>query len=377
MKRTADQAFAAEFGTSGQKFMPSDPKAYYAQWCKSMKMAASSGASACGSSSVMGDTMSVGLTSISADRDGLIATLEESSAHKCVELLRGKVDTINPVAAVAGLMVMATKSSIKLREELMKLATVKNLHNRVTKMIKDPNNFLYKQPLRTVIRACYAVGKMVGEKCEDKALFDVAIKKTTEQPLKMWSADELSQMLWAMAKAEVIAQDKHRAFVDKVVTEIISYSRVKEFSVQSIVDLCWAISKARYFEVHESPTVRQGHDDQELFEAIAKRVQDNKEDFTAVQAAELACHYGRIGIKLPDFMDALSQRIMAKQKDISDERLAATITVYRKFMLPLKDPAQGFRTMAVVVKGDFVRPSDKPKKKKQEFDKPVALFSTR
>jgi len=51
--------------------------------------------------------------------------------------------------------------------------------------------------------------------------------------------------------------------------------------------------------------------------------------------------------------------------------MAKVVKAYARFAIPLREKAQGFRHVAVVSKGDFVRPSEKPKgRKKFSYDKP-------
>merc|ERR1719293_147977 len=91
--------------------------------------------------------------------------------------------------------------------------------------------------------------------------------------------------------------------------------------------------------------------------------------------AELAHTHAMVGIRNEALFKAMCPRIIARQKELNDKAMGRVIKAYTRFMIPLKEEAQGFRTMAVVAKGDFQRPSEKPKRTtKQDFDKPQPLF---
>merc|ERR1711971_90730 len=86
--------------------------------------------------------------------------------------------------------------------------------------------------------------------------------------------------------------------------------------------------------------------------------------------AEIVHTHHEIGLMNEELFKAICPRIIAKKGDLREDVMAKVINAYTRFMVPLTDKPQGFRTMAVVQKGDFVRPSDKPKKKKTIYDHP-------
>merc|ERR1712224_756741 len=101
---------------------------------------------------------------------------------------------------------------------------------------------------------------------------------------------------------------KHRDLVDGMAKDVLISRRTKEFSGQCLVDFLWAVAQARYFEHHKAPIVRQGPDDEALFEAFAQHIMKDLDPFTAVQCAEIACHYSRIGIRHKELFAALSPK---------------------------------------------------------------------
>merc|ERR1719235_2855732 len=78
--------------------------------------------------------------------------------------------------------------------------------------------------------------------------------------------------------------------------------------------------------------------------------------------ADVAHVHAQAGVRDEKLFKAICPRIMAKQKELDEKAMGRCIKAYARFMIPLREEAQGFRTMAVVAKGDFIRPSDKPKK---------------
>merc|ERR1711879_304619 len=93
--------------------------------------------------------------------------------------------------------------------------------------------------------------------------------------------------------------------------------------------------------------------------------------------AELIHSHNETGIKNESLFGTCAPRIIAKQKELNEKSMGKVIKAYTRFMIPLREEQQGFRTMAIVAKGDFIRPSEKPKRgsRKQNFDHPVALYA--
>merc|ERR1712110_263079 len=107
----------------------------------------------------------------------------------------------------------------------------------------------------------------------------------------------------------------------------------------------------------------------------AKRITAEIDTVGVWELANLAHIHAEIGIRNEALFKTMCPSIIAKKKDINEDMMAKVIKAYTRFMIPLREEQQGFRTMAVVAKGDFVRPSEKPKREgKKTFDKPVALY---
>merc|ERR1712064_196805 len=104
-------------------------------------------------------------------------------------------------------------------------------------------------------------------------------------------------------------------------------------------------------------TGREGRtetNDETLFKIAAKRVCDELSGFDVRLLAELAHTHAEIGIKNEGLFKTISVKILAKQKDLKEDVMGRAIKAYARFMIPLTEEKQGFRTMAVVQKGDFI-----------------------
>eukprot|EP00746_Dinoflagellata_sp_MGD_P008088 gnl/MRDRNA2_/MRDRNA2_116128_c0_seq1.p1 gnl/MRDRNA2_/MRDRNA2_116128_c0~~gnl/MRDRNA2_/MRDRNA2_116128_c0_seq1.p1 ORF type:complete len:438 (-),score=98.99 gnl/MRDRNA2_/MRDRNA2_116128_c0_seq1:73-1386(-) len=150
----------------------------------------------------------------------------------------------------------------------------------------------------------------------------------------------------------------------------------KAMTPQALVDLSARISYSRLHRYGEnSPrTVRHAPEDPETFEWIAHQVISSVSSFSGPQLCAVATNFARIGIANKALFEAMAPRILARQKQIGERIMGNAIKAYRKFAFPLAPEKQGWRTIAKVCKGDFQRPSDKPKAAKQTFDKPVPLL---
>merc|ERR1719192_777731 len=118
----------------------------------------------------------------------------------------------------------------------------------------------------------------------------------------------------------------------------------------------------------------QGHDEL-LFKYATDRIMKQIESFHVRLLADIIHTHHELGLKNEAFFACARPRIIARQKELNEKAMGHVIRAYARFMIPLKEESQGFRTMAIVAKGDFMRPSEKPKRTgKKTFDKPVALY---
>lgn len=371
MKRTADVAFpAGSEGAGPAVFQPSgaamlDPKAYFAQW---QNQAAAVG------QAPLPIAPAVGSGAAAIEKTELYKQVESVSAIKCAAIVKEKGHNFTPMVAIQALNTMAAKSSYKLREELLKQPHVKWLCTRIQEIVKQPPHGV---GLEQLAAAVWSLTRFPNEgRGEPTVTLGATARVLGSLQGPSWKADAASKVLWSLAKGEVINQ--HKTVVSQVVQELVRDKgrRVAELSHEGLENLLWAVAKARkHVQKGDHQTVHVEANDELLFAMASKRIQAEVEQMDVRLLAAVAHTHAEIGIKDEVLFKAMTPRIVAKSKDLDEKTMGKCIKAYRMFMLPLKEEQQGFRTMAVVQKGDFIRPSDKPKKTgKRVYDHPQSLY---
>lgn len=360
MKRSAEEAFGGAFQPTGAALM--DPKAYFAQW----QQAATAQA-----------VVAEEKASEFVEKSELQQQLESVSAVKCASIVQEKGQNFSPVVAIEALCTMAKKSSFKLREDLFKQPHVRQLCKRVQEILKAPPA---NMDMFDISRAAEALAKFPDDARGDAAMSVGGVANSLSR-LKSsdWSADSAAKLLWSLArygKAEEIL--KHRQAVTHVVKELVRDKgrRVHDLSYEGLTHILWAVTRARFQKrTGDLQSVHTEDSDNLLFQIAAKRVIDEIDRFPVSLLADIIYTHHEIGIRNERLFRVICPKIVSKQNEIREDQMAKCIKAYARFMIPLKEEAQGFRTMAVVQKGDFLRPSDKPKPQgKKTFDKPQALY---
>lgn len=381
MKRSASEAFAPQVPASGV-FQPGasammDPKAYFAAF----QQASLSGQALAppGTPAAMLAPQAAAASTAPApaeEKSEVHQQVEAASAVRCASIVKDKGANFTTVVAIEALSTMATKSSYKLREELLKQAHVKKLCERVAKVLAAPPSGL---SLETLSRAAWSLVRFPAEVLGAPAttLGPAARLLGAACASGGWPADTASRLLWCLAKAEIILQ--HKQIVSQVVREFTRDlgRRVPELSQEGLVNMLSAIAKARqHTKTGDLGTVRLEANDELFFSYASKRIIAESETMDVRLVADVAHIHAQAGLRDEKLFKAICPRVMAKQKELDEKAMGRCIKAYARFMIPLREEAQGFRTMAVVAKGDFIRPSDKPKKDgKKKYDHPVALYA--
>lgn len=372
MKRTAEEAFAAgpipalpvPFQPSGTALI--DPKEYFQQW-QQVATAQAAAAEAAAAVPKPAPTMS-------HEKSEQELEIVKMSAVRIAAIVKDKGVNFTPAVAIQALYTMATKSSFKLREELIRQSHVKWLLKHIQDIIQQPPANVTLEQLSA---AAWSLIRFPNEALGDaeKTLGATARRLGTLSGTS-WSADTASRVLWSLAKAEVIGH--HKPVVSKVVQELVRDQgrRVAELSHEGLGNMLWAVARARrHLQKGELQVARVEENDETLFQLASKRICKEVGDMDVRILAEIAHTHVEIGIRNKDLFQAMCPRIVAKMKELDEKSAAKVIKAYARFMIPLKEEQQGFRTMAVVQKGDFIRPSDKPKKTgKKTYDHPQALY---
>lgn len=381
MKRSAGEAFAAA-APAGGNFQPSktamlDPKAYFAQFQQAAM--AGQALAAPGTTSPAVAAAASTAPAPSEEKSDVQKQVESASAVKCATIVRDKGANFTTVVAIEALSTMATKSSYKLREELLRQPHVKKLCERVRKTLESPSAGL---SLELLSRAAWCLVRFPDEVIGAPTV-------TLGHLARLLSGDPVSpapntcaQVLVVLAKVQhekkpIIMQ--HKDLVSKVVKEFVKDNgrKIAHLSQESLADMLTAITKSRvYIPLKgQQQTVRLEANDELYFSYASKRIIDEVDTIDGRVVAGVAHVHAEAGVRDEKLFKAICPRIMAKQKELDTKTMGRCIKAYARFMIPLREEAQGFRTMAIVAKGDFIRPSDKPKKTgPKTFDQPVALY---
>lgn len=311
---------------------------------------------------------------VEPEKNEMLEQVQKASAVKVATLLKEQGQNFTSIVAIEALHTMATKSSFKLREELLHQPAVRKLCQRVQALIRSPPSTLTFEHLATAVWSLTRFPEEVHG--EPQSTYGATARSLGNLEGTQWTANGASRVLYSLAKADVI--QKHKEVVSKVVQELVRDQgrRVRELSHEGLVNLLWAVSRARqHVKEGDHKTVHCEANDEELFAIASKIVIAQVEQIDVRLLAELAHTHAQIGIKNVPLFKAMCPRIVSKSKDLDEKTMAKTIQAYRRFMIPLRDEQQGFRTLAIVQKGDFIRPSDKPKHSgPRKYDHPQALY---
>jgi hypothetical protein len=372
MKRTATEAFATAVPASGV-FQPStnamlDPKAYFAQF----QQAATTGQSLAPPGTPTFLAKSAAAVEAKSEFQEQVET---ASAVRCAAIVKEKGANFTTQVAIQALSTMATKSSYKLREELLRQPHVKKLCERVRTLLAAPPSGL---SLELLSRAAWCLVRFPDEVLGTATLTLGPLTRMLESSDISCHADTASRILHCLTKAGIIQPQKH--VVTKVVKELVRDvgRKVAELSHEGLVNMLTSIAASRVHKTAragENESVRCEANDELFFSYASARFIAEHETMDARLLAEVPHVHAMTGIRDEKLFKAICPRIMAKQKELDEKTMGRCIKAYARFMIPLREEAQGFRTMAVVAKGDFIRPSDKPARQgPKKYDHPIALY---
>lgn len=370
MKRTADQAFQP----SNAALI--DPKAYFAQLMQGGAGMAPPGSVPSAASTSKKLAVATPVEEKFQDNKEMMVQLQEASAVKVAAIVKDKGAHFTTTVALEALNTLANKSSWHLRMELVKQAPVRKLLERVKDLIKAPPASLTMDVLMKAAINVMGFGDEVRGDCS--VFIGPTARKigaTRNDDLKL---EPCAKVLHALAKADAINTPENKKLVSKIVGEIVKDKglRMKELSHKTLVEFLWTVARAnRHIKEGDHPTIHSEANDELFFDLAAKRFIKEVDTVDVWELANLAHTHAEIGIRNEELFKAICPRIVAKKKDLKEEMMAKVIKAYCRFMIPLREEQQGFRTMAVVAKGDFIRPSEKPKRQgKRVFEQPLPLY---
>lgn len=295
---------------------------------------------------------------------GTLKLLQEAKQGRdVVAVLKDKVENVGGAILIEGLFQIARKAGFKQRQELTGTATVKRMAERIKHVLKQqpttPAAAAGGQGLGNTVlaKAVLALAKLeLGEKNS----FGFAAKSAQLTPVARWSARSMAHMVWGLARADVI--DKQ--LVTQVVAELST--RVRELDADSMAEVLSGIAKARVYKEGVTETIRRETSDEKLFHSCAQHAIQKVDQFVPRQLAELVHCYVQIGQREDEMFKVFAPRILDKQKELTDVEMAKCIKAYSRFGIPLRQTK--VKAKAIVCKGDFIRPSDKPSRKDMPND---------
>jgi hypothetical protein len=291
--------------------------------------------------------------------------------------LKDEGKKFTPIIAIEALATMATKSSYKLREELLKQIHVKQLGKKVADLVKSPPPSF---SLEVLMKASWSLSQFPDEilgGADAAGIFASTAKMLSLADPTSWKADHASRVLWTLSKAEVIMQ--HGKLVTQVLGELVRDKgrRFNQLSDEALVQLLHAVARARRHVVKTGvKTIHSEAHDEEFFHMAGERISRDVDKIDVKLLADTIYVHHEMGYRNEPLFKALCPKIVKEEKKLDMKSMGKCIKAYTRFMIPLREEQQGFRTMAIVQKGDFIRPSDKPEKKgKKTFERPLQLFA--
>lgn len=193
-----------------------------------------------------------------------------------------------------------------------------------------------------------------------------ALQKHAEadwDPKHTIAPEHAAHFVWAVVMKGVRLE--HSFFMAMIDTIKIGCKRL---SNADMAEITWAIQKGA---VTVEGGVRRTTQEDALFEAIASRLIAEVADIDPEYLVEIIHNFASLGLKHERMLKALCPKLLAAK--LNERRMAKCILAYTRFSVPFRDTSQGYRQTAQVIRGDFQRPSEKPPKKKQKYDKPTAV----
>jgi hypothetical protein len=116
-----------------------------------------------------------------------------------------------------------------------------------------------------------------------------------------------------------------------------------------------------------------------IYEAVRDRLEAQATISSNVDAGYLkilidcVCIFALFGFKDEKLFATLTPIFLKNRARIGEKEFNDVMQAYIKFNLPFREGAVGMRQVAIVAKGDFMRPSDKPRRAKFKYDRPEPL----
>jgi len=230
---------------------------------------------------------------------------------------------------------------------------------RLTKKIAHGIDNPAKLSPDVACKAVYALGKY--NMLEEKELKAFQKHAEAHWDTKSMDAAHAAHFVWACVRMDIKLE--HGVLMALINT---IQGGCKHLSYSDMAEITWAVQKGAT-TVGGSVT-RTTHEDA-LFESIAKRLIDDIDKISPVFLVDIIHNFASLGLKNERLLSAICPKLLAA--NLHEALMAKCIKAYTRFSVPFRDSSQGYRQTAIVLKGDYQRPSDRPPKKKQKHNKPT------
>lgn len=293
-------------------------------------------------------------------------------------LIKGKAKDLNNLMAIEVLYQFAAhpRTTLRFRQEIIKHDEIKRLADRVKGLLKAQSI----QTFETLGKATFGLARMGfvdrDSPQTDKSSFDAACiwaQRIPDSGYMNLPSNSIGRFMWAISRAGMEKDPAKKTMLARMVREVCTADRVRQLEIPVLIQLLTAVARFRTYKGERLETIHVEASDEELFKNVAIRVIANL-DSTLLDGkayVNLSHAFAEIGIRNEELFNAICPKILEKQEELRADDMAKVVKAFARFAIPLREKAQGFRHVAVVSKGDFVRPSEKPKgRKKFTYEKP-------
>lgn len=301
----------------------------------------------------------------------LVSRIEaKTKHHEVIQLCEGRVEQMSTHHLVAALFKIASTATMKAREACLSDKTVVSIASKLRLSLRNAKLASVNLPAKAASEGLYALAKM-DMLHKDREAVAGAAAACERADIKLWDSKSMTKLVYGMARSGFAAHFK--PLITSVVREI--EPRTRELEMDSLLECMWGITKGTVHTLTETKGVmiRTETAEENLFRAVAERAILHATSLEPRQMSDIVHNFAQIGMKHERLFKCLGDRILKKQDKMTDEQMLKAVKAYQRFGIPLRDAPQGFKDTAIVAKGDFLRPSDKPPPKKFRYDRPPPI----
>mmetsp|Transcript_92582 Transcript_92582/g.247588 ORF Transcript_92582/g.247588 Transcript_92582/m.247588 type:complete len:371 (-) Transcript_92582:283-1395(-) len=292
-----------------------------------------------------------------------------TSAFDVVKLVQDRVEQLTATHQAVVLFQIAQLAGNKARAEVRANKSMLRLADRMKQTLRTAKTSSVLLPARVAIKGLYALAKldMVGG---ERAACEGCAAACQRTPLCEVDSRSLTMFIFAMAKSGMSRE--HKQLLGQFVAELKPRTREVEFD--NLLEAMWGVctSMTQPAEGQRS-MVRTESCEEALFNAVAERAVLHAASLEPRQLSDIVHNFAQIGLRHTQLFNVLSERILKNQHKLTADQMLKAVKAYQRFGIALREAPQGFTDTAIIAKGDFIRPSDKPPAKKFRYERPPPL----